>query len=55
MIAAALKEWMTTVVLPFWATEGVDATSGAFQERFFADARPDFDAPRRLRVQARQI
>jgi mannose/cellobiose epimerase-like protein (N-acyl-D-glucosamine 2-epimerase family) len=55
MIAAQLKEWMTGTVLPFWATQGVDAATGAFQERFHPDATPDLAAPRRLRVQARQI
>ena len=55
MIAAQLKEWMTGTVLPFWATKGVDAETGAFQERFHPDATPDLAAPRRLRVQARQI
>ena len=55
MIAATLKDWMTNTVLPFWANEGVDAATGAFQERFTPDGRPDLSAPRRLRVQARQI
>ncbi len=55
MIAAQLKEWMTGTVLPFWATQGVEAGAGAFHERFHPDGAPDLDAPRRLRVQARQI
>jgi mannose/cellobiose epimerase-like protein (N-acyl-D-glucosamine 2-epimerase family) len=55
MIAAQLKSWMTSVVLPFWTTQGVDAETGAFQERFHPDGTPDLTAPRRLRVQARQI
>lgn len=55
MIAAQLKGWMTGTVLPFWATQGVEAETGAFQERFNPDGTPDLLAPRRLRVQARQI
>jgi len=55
MIAVQLKEWMTGTVLPFWATQGVEAATGAFQERFHPDGTPDLTAPRRLRVQARQI
>lgn len=55
MIATKLKEWMTGTVLPFWASTGVDHETGAFQERLHPDGSPDLAAPRRLRVQARQI
>ncbi len=55
MIEAELKTWMTSVVLPFWGTAGVDSGTGAFHERFHPDASPDLTAVRRLRVQARQI
>lgn len=55
MIVAELKDWMVSVALPFWATRGVDQATGAFQERLHPDGKPDLEAPKRLRVQARQI
>ncbi|MBN9012983.1 MAG: AGE family epimerase/isomerase [Rhizobiales bacterium] len=41
--------------LPLWAGRGWDAQRGGFVDRLGADGEPDWDAPRRLRVQARQI
>ena len=54
-IAAALRCWATDVALPLWATTGFDAARGGFHERLHLNGTPDHDAPRRTRVQARQI
>lgn len=54
-IVAELKLLMIEHTLPLWAQRGWDANNGGFIERLSADGRPDFAAPRRLRVQARQI
>ncbi len=47
-------DWCGNVALPFWADRGVDA-EGGFYERMTASGAPDADAPRRVRVQMRQI
>ena len=54
-IVAELKILMIEHALPLWAKRGWDAQRGGFIERLGADGAPDREAPRRLRVQARQI
>lgn len=54
-IAADLRRWATDIALPLWATVGFDHERGGFHERFHLDGTCDHDAPRRTRVQARQI
>ena len=46
---------MISNTLPLWADRGWDAHRGGFVERLAPDGTPDREAPRRLRVQARQI
>jgi mannose-6-phosphate isomerase len=46
--------WLVDAALPFWATVGFDAPAGGFHEQV-AQAGPDAAAPRRARVQSRQI
>jgi mannose-6-phosphate isomerase len=41
--------------LPLWSREGWDPATGGFVERLSLDGRADRAAPRRVRVQARQI
>ncbi|MET0430468.1 MAG: AGE family epimerase/isomerase [Microvirga sp.] len=50
-----LKPWLIETALPFWRTQGWDSRFGGVHERFRFDARPDLDAVKRVRVQARQI
>src|SRR4051812_15944173 len=38
-----------------WSNCGQDQQTGAFMERLFVDGAPDLAAPRRVRVQSRQI
>lgn len=52
--AAAAETWLREAALPVWGTAGVD-DSGSFHERLNFDGTPDAAAPRRLRVQARQL
>ncbi len=52
--AEAARTWLVERALPLWGTAGVDE-SGSFHERLDFDGRPDLAAPRRLRVQARQL
>lgn len=54
-VVSALKTLMIERTLPLWAERGWDAKRGGFIERLGADGAPDCEAPRRLRVQARQI
>lgn len=51
--AARLASWMRQSALPTWCTLGQNATGG-FEELLGQDGRR-LDAPRRVRVQARQI
>ncbi|MEM6534529.1 MAG: AGE family epimerase/isomerase [Pseudomonadota bacterium] len=44
--------WQT---LNVWRTKAWDTKNGGFVEQLTLDGRPDIDAPRRVRVQARQI
>ncbi len=55
LIAHTLRRWAIEKALPLWSTKGFDAKRGGFQERLNPDGSPDVNAPRRLRVQARQI
>jgi mannose-6-phosphate isomerase len=54
-IVAKLKARMIDYSLPLWSTEGWDRATGGFIERLDQDGRADRLAPRRVRVQARQI
>lgn len=54
-IVGALRTKMIEQALPLWAGEGWDAARGGFVERLTADGQADLTAPRRVRVQARQI
>lgn len=54
-IVATLKTLMIQRTLPLWAGWGWDGQQGGFVDRLGVDGEPDRDAPRRLRVQARQI
>lgn len=48
-------DWLRHSVLPLWATQGLDPVNGGAIEAFAFDGRPMMEAPRRMRVQARQI
>jgi mannose-1-phosphate guanylyltransferase/mannose-6-phosphate isomerase len=48
------RAWLTDVALPYWGAVGFDPDTGGFHERMTAQG-PDRGAPRRSRVQARQI
>jgi mannose-6-phosphate isomerase len=52
---AALRRWAIETALPLWASAGLDRERGGFHERLHLDGTPDRSAPRRLRMQARQI
>lgn len=52
--ADRLLRWLQDSALPLWSTVGVDGEYG-FVERLTREGVPDFAAPKRLRVQARQI
>lgn len=54
-IVSASKAFMVERCLPLWASRGWDARRGGFVERLDKDGAADLDAPRRVRVQARQI
>jgi mannose/cellobiose epimerase-like protein (N-acyl-D-glucosamine 2-epimerase family) len=54
-VVRSLKSKMIEQSLPLWAGKGWDAARGGFVERLTADGRADLEAPRRIRVQARQI
>lgn len=54
-IVARLKRRIIEHSLPLWSTEGWDGASGGFVDRLTPDGRADHLAPRRVRVQARQI
>lgn len=50
-----LKSLMSDYTWRLWTSRGRDAHSGGFIERLAPDGSADFAAPRRVRVQARQI
>jgi mannose-6-phosphate isomerase len=54
-IVGKLKLRIIDHCLPLWSTEGWDQSTGGFVERLGIDGRADRTAPRRVRVQARQI
>jgi len=54
-ILGTLRTLMTERSLPLWAREGWDSSRGGFVERLGPDGKADQLAPRRVRVQARQI
>lgn len=54
-IVGVLTRWMVEQSLPLWAGAGWDSATGGFIERLDSEGRADVAAPRRVRVQARQI
>jgi mannose-6-phosphate isomerase len=54
-IVKVLRTHMIAHSLPLWSREGWDPTRGGFVERLDIEGRADYVAPRRVRVQARQI
>lgn len=50
-----VRQWLVDAALPFWSITGVDREAGGFVERLTLDGVPDLAAPKRVRVQARQI
>jgi mannose-6-phosphate isomerase len=54
-IVQVLKTLMVEHSLPLWSSGGWDKTTGGFIERLNIDGHADRAAPRRVRVQARQI
>jgi mannose/cellobiose epimerase-like protein (N-acyl-D-glucosamine 2-epimerase family) len=54
-IVKILKSLMIEHSLPFWSGEGWDLSAGGFVEKLDIEGRADRAAPRRVRVQARQI
>jgi mannose/cellobiose epimerase-like protein (N-acyl-D-glucosamine 2-epimerase family) len=54
-LVGRVREWLSGSALPLWSSVGVDAEQGGFTERLSLEGQPDFDAAKRVRVQARQI
>jgi mannose/cellobiose epimerase-like protein (N-acyl-D-glucosamine 2-epimerase family) len=54
-IVQALRALMTDRSIPLWSREGWDSARGGFVEQLHSAGRADYTAPRRVRVQARQI
>ena len=54
-IVKVLKTLMIEHSLPLWSGAGWDPVAGGFVERLDIEGRADRAAPRRVRVQARQI
>jgi mannose/cellobiose epimerase-like protein (N-acyl-D-glucosamine 2-epimerase family) len=54
-IVKTLRTGVTEHALPLWSREGWDPAAGGFVERLDLQGRADRAAPRRVRVQARQI
>ncbi len=52
--AKALRDWAVDKALPFWAETAIDP-EGGFYEDLDLSARPNLNAVRRVRVQARQV
>ncbi len=50
-----VKRGLIEAAIPLWATIARDVSTGSFVERLVADGNVDTAAPRRVRVQARQI
>lgn len=53
--AQRLRSWAVQHALPLWDRVGVDRARGGFHEQINFSGEPDTTAPRRTRVQARQI
>lgn len=49
-----ITNWLRDAALPLWSSVGLDPVGG-FAERLTMDGKPDYAAPKRVRVQARQI
>jgi mannose/cellobiose epimerase-like protein (N-acyl-D-glucosamine 2-epimerase family) len=54
-IVKVLRTLMVESYLPLWSREGWDSAAGGFVERLDIKGKADRTAPRRIRVQARQI
>jgi mannose/cellobiose epimerase-like protein (N-acyl-D-glucosamine 2-epimerase family) len=54
-IIKTFETLITEHALPLWSREGWDPATGGFVERLGVEGRADRAAPRRVRVQARQI
>jgi mannose-6-phosphate isomerase len=54
-VAKRARAWLFDEALPLWAGQGVDPRDGSFYERLTLTGAPDTGAPRRVRVQARQL
>jgi mannose-6-phosphate isomerase len=54
-VVGTLKALMIEHALPLWSGKGWDEATGGFVERLDINGQPDILAPRRVRVQARQI
>jgi mannose-6-phosphate isomerase len=54
-IVKTLRTLVIEHSLPLWSREGWDPIAGGFIERLDIEGRADYAAPRRVRVQARQI
>lgn len=54
-VVDVLRTFVIESALPLWAGEGWDAKRGGFVDRLHNDGTADWEAPRRLLVQARQI
>jgi mannose/cellobiose epimerase-like protein (N-acyl-D-glucosamine 2-epimerase family) len=54
-IVKTLKDLITVHSLPLWSGKGWDPATGGFVEKLDIEGRADLAAPRRVRVQARQI
>jgi mannose/cellobiose epimerase-like protein (N-acyl-D-glucosamine 2-epimerase family) len=54
-IVKGLRLLMIEHSLPLWSSEGWDSVAGGFVEKLDIEGRADRAAPRRVRVQARQI
>jgi mannose/cellobiose epimerase-like protein (N-acyl-D-glucosamine 2-epimerase family) len=55
VVPGSFVDWLHDEALPFWATDGYDASRARFCERLDAAGRPLVATPHRLMVQARQI
>ena len=51
----AIASWLYDHALPLWAGAGRDVDRGGFVEHLTLTGEPDFDVPKRARVQARQM
>jgi mannose/cellobiose epimerase-like protein (N-acyl-D-glucosamine 2-epimerase family) len=54
-IVEVLAKLLIEHALPLWSREGWDWSRGGFVERLDSEGRADYEAPRRVRVQARQV